>query len=147
MKKFLLIAVCAMMCVAGMAQTSLSKDLKSAAKQETKELTKAGWKGAGADAKIAVAVERAYTFVADSANYVVAEGTAKGIDAKNAIAEAAFNAEKNALFKAREVYKARGVKRTQNNASPKTVLTLYRELGRKGGEAEALVRVALRIAQ
>lgn len=142
MKKILLLAVMALMCTTAFAQDYS----KSAAKSEAKALAKAGWKGAGADAKLPDAVERSYRYMADTLNYVVGEATATGIDASEAIGRATDAAQKDALSKVKSVLKARGVKKYSTSMDFRNILAIYRQ-EKKGGPVEGQVRVALPLPQ
>lgn len=143
MKKILLLLVCALMASVATAQ-ELTKESKSLAKEEAKKFEKNGWKGAGADADLKKAFERAYVYIQDTLNYVIAEGAAKEIDGKTAISTATFIAQKKALDKAKEVLKARGWK-LSSAQDPFNIVTLYRDGKRRDDGSDGYVRVALKM--
>lgn len=144
MKKLVLLAVCTLMSGAAVFAQELTPESKSLAKQEAKKFEKNDWKGAGADADLKKAFERAYVYIQDTLNYVVAEAAAKEIDAKTAISTATFIAQKKALEKAKVVLKARGWK--QGNAKdPFNIVTLYRDGKKRDDGSDGYVRVALKL--
>lgn len=142
MKKILFLALMSLFCSSVFAQDFS----KSAAKSEAKALAKAGWKGAGADAKLPEAIERSYKFMADTLNYVVGEATALGIDASDAIGRATQAAQKDALSKVQAVLKSRGIKKYSTSMDFRNVLAIYRQK-KKGEPVEGQVRVALPLPQ
>lgn len=143
MKKFFLLLMCMLMASMATAQ-ELTKESKSLAKEEAKKFAKNDWKGAGADADLKEAFERAYVYIQDTLNYVVTEGAAKEIDAKTAIATATFIAQKKALEKAKEVLKGRGWKLSLAQ-DPINIITLYRDGKRRDDGSDGYVRVALKL--
>lgn len=144
MKKFMLLIVCALFCSVSYAQ-GLTKESKALAKEEAKKFEKNGWKGAGADADLKEAFERAYVYMQDTLNYVVAEAAAKEIDGKTAIATATAFAQKKALEKAKEMLRARGEKGVKNAENVKNIVTLYRDGKKRDDGSDGYVRVALKL--
>lgn len=146
MKKLILMFVFALFCATGFAQ-KLTSESKDAMKAEMKKFEKGGWKGAGADADMKKAFERAYGYIQDTLNYVVVEAAAKHIDSKKAIGVATDIATKKAMEKARDVLRARGVKNFSTSDNFLHILTLYRNGKKFEDGGEGYVKVALKITQ
>ena len=153
MKKILLFVVCVMVgVVSSNAQVKeLSKEMKQAAKADVKKFEKEKWTGAGADADLDKAMQRCYSYVEDSLNWVVAEATAKEVDMnqsyarKKAIATASALAMRSCLKKCSEVLHARNMSKKDVGKTYEHILTVFRDAKKKSDGSEAIVRVAIKI--